>query len=91
MRAGSIWLVILAAATVSDMAIAQNDVTPNTIDCAVFTKRPNGNWYVGSKITFDLGEVRNITLDSEEVPPHFLSFGGTDLYNAIEQKCGKHN
>jgi hypothetical protein len=90
MRAGTILLAISAAVIASGAAVAQNEAMPNTIDCAAFTKRPNGNWYVGSKITFDLGEVRNITLDTEEVPPHFLSFGGTDLYNAIEQKCAKH-
>jgi len=65
-----------------------NSLPPNTIDCAAFTKQPNGNWYVGAPTTFDIGSVKHMTLSQSVIDPHFMNVGGADLYDVLNRKCG---
>jgi hypothetical protein len=70
------------------------DLLPNTIDCAAFTKRADGTWYVPSRTTFDAGETKAMTIDHSNVAPGAVTVGSrngksADLYALIEAKCGK--
>jgi hypothetical protein len=55
-------LILVASCTllVGSFALARADtgLPSNTIDCAVFKKTPNGNWYVGPRTTFDVGHLK---------------------------------
>jgi hypothetical protein len=81
------WVVVM-----SNLALARagKELPPNTIDCAAFQKTPNGNWYVGSRTTFDVGSLKSIRLGNYLVVPHDTnsSFHGIDLYDILERKCG---
>lgn len=86
---------ILTASSVAlnvNSALAQPtaDLPPNTIICAAFTKRPDGNWYVGRATTFDLGTTigtKRLTLLNSVIGPKF-NIAGTNLYDVLERKCG---
>ena len=71
-------------------ACAESDV-PNTIDCAAFSKRADGAWYVSKQsTTFAFGPVKSLTLEKRQlVKSRSLSFGGADLFQAVEKKCGR--
>jgi hypothetical protein len=73
-------------------AIAQptDDLPPNTINCAAFIKRPDGNWYVGRVTTFDLGTAtgtKRLALLNSVIGRKF-NIAGTNLYDILERKCG---
>jgi hypothetical protein len=72
------------------LAQASKELPPNTINCAAFQKTPNGNWYVGSRTTFDVGSFKSVSLSNYLVIPHDTnsSFRGVDLYDVLERKCG---
>ena len=63
-----------------------NDL-PSTIDCAAFTKHPNGTWYVGEPTTVAIGTA-SVTLSHIEIGPGGMRVGGADLYTVLEHKCG---
>lgn len=70
-------------------ATAQADDQPlNTIDCSAFTKTADGNWYVGAPTTFDLGNVKRMTLGNSVINPHAMRLGGFSLFDVLERKCG---
>lgn len=70
-------------------ALAQGAIPPNTIDCAAFAKRPDGNWYVSAPTTFDIGDTKRTTLGPTLIRPKSFMMGGANLYNVLEDKCGK--
>jgi hypothetical protein len=88
----ALFFVASCAVLVSSLALARADkeLPPNTIDCAAFKKTPNGNWYVGTRTTFDVGPLKAIGLGNYLVIPHDTnsSFRGVDLYAILERKCG---
>ncbi len=62
---------------------------PNTIDCRAFERLPDGNWRVGPPTTFDFGNIKGTILAHQTITPNFLNLGDLDLFDVIEQKCGR--
>jgi hypothetical protein len=81
-------LVMLALMAVTTAASAQKG-TPNTIDCAAFKKDSNGAWCAIKPTTFELGGTKQEGLTDICTGPGGMSFGGVDLFTAVEQKCGR--
>jgi hypothetical protein len=73
---------ILTASTA--LAVAEDNTT---IDCSAFQKQSNGSYYAGGTTTVKIGAA-SMTLSSMAVGPRSISLGGTDLYDAIDRKCG---
>jgi hypothetical protein len=74
----------------SAFAQPTHDLPPDTIICAAFNKRPDGNWYVGRATTFDLETTigtKRLTLLNSVIGRKF-SIAGTNLYDVLERKCG---
>ena len=61
----------------------------NTIQCAAFKKMPDGTWYVEDS-TFRIGSFKKTTFTGVAIGPRFFTFGGTDLYEVLQGKCGRH-
>jgi hypothetical protein len=82
-------IIIAVAAIVSGAATARaQSLPPNTLNCADFTKRPDGSWYVDNA-TFDFGTVKHMTLGKTVITKRAYGLSGADLYDALETKCGK--
>lgn len=74
----------------SALAQPTDDLPPNTINCAAFAKRPDGNWYVGRPTTFDLWTTvgtKRLTLLNSVIGRKF-NIAGTNLHDVLEHKCG---
>jgi hypothetical protein len=72
-------------------AIAQDRTSPlpeNTIDCKQFRKAAPQEWIEVGIAVFDLGAIKDINLTNQPVVPGYFKFGGADLYDVLEQKCG---
>ncbi len=61
---------------------------PNTIDCKQFVKTGN-EWNEVGTATFDLGPSKDMQMSGSNIPPHAYNIGGFDLYEVLEQKCGR--
>jgi hypothetical protein len=59
----------------------------NTIKCEAFKKQSDG-WYVGAPTTFDIGNMKEVTLGNTLVTQSFMRMGGASLYDVLERKCG---
>jgi len=81
--------VICLALGLSCAASAQD--IPNTIDCTAFSKARDGSWYVSKQqTTFAFGPFKAVTFSKKQrVKPKSISFGGADVFDAIEKKCGR--
>jgi len=66
-------------------AAAQIAWPSNTIECAQFHKA--GDAWAGTA-TFDIGPVKHVAIDAN-IAPHDYVLAGYDLYEVIENKCGK--
>jgi hypothetical protein len=65
------------------------ELPPNTIDCNGFTKLPNGAWYAkADNPSFDLGNVKHMTITSSTFGTRGLNLGGYDLATVLDAKCG---
>jgi hypothetical protein len=82
--------VVLATAIVA-AAAKDADVAPqSTVQCSAFKRMPNGTWYVGAPTTVSIGKFSKMTFSTISIGPHSFTFGGADLYEVIENKCGPH-
>jgi len=87
MRSFAIMAVSVVLVGGMPLALADNKLPSNNIDCAVFSKLPNDRWHVGAP-TLACGrsdQVRNRPMDIE---PHAIQIGDFDLYDVLERKCG---
>jgi hypothetical protein len=65
------------------------ELPPNTVPCEAFKKHPNGSWGAERPVTFDVGNVKGISVGpGVPITPRFMVFDGTDLYVLLERKCG---
>lgn len=81
-------LTLLLTVVESTCAFAQTPSVPNTINCADFIRRPNGDWYVAKRTKFDIGQMKGFELADQAITPHSFSVSGADLYDVITRKCG---
>ena len=88
MRMRYIFVACLALTSFSS-ASAQDGT--NTIDCAAFSKARDGSWYVSKQqTTFAFGPLKSVTFTKRQrIKPKSISFGGADVFEAIEKKCGR--
>lgn len=77
----------LLIVSISAAAAQTNPVPENTIKCEAFKKQSNG-WYVGAPTTFDIGNVKAMTIGNQLIPPGTMRLSGADLYEVLERKCG---
>ena len=80
------FLPSLIAVLLPFAALAE-DIVPNTIECAAFTKLSDGSWQVVGTTTFDAGAATQMTLAHKNVRRHSIDVGGADLFDVIEAKC----
>ena len=85
----SFTIVAVGVALIGGMpiAVADNELPSNNIDCAVFSKLPNDRWHVGSATTFEIGPQR-VNLSPMDIEPYAIQIGDFDLYDVLERKCG---
>jgi hypothetical protein len=74
----------IATAAAKDAAVPPG----STVQCSAFKKMPDGTWYVGAPTTVGIGTFSKMTFSTISIGPHFFSFGGVDLYEFLENKCG---
>ena len=67
-------------------AAAQGDVRDAKIDCAFFSKKTDGSWFLNAQATIELGTSK-ITLPPGEIKPRMLQFGMADLHSVLENAC----
>lgn len=82
---GTFLAALLVAAAIS---VSAQTPYENTIDCASFRKLPDGKWYAGAATTLSIGGARMEVTTSQNFGPHSFNLGGSDVYGAIERKCG---
>jgi hypothetical protein len=65
------------------------DVPANTIPCQDFVKNFDSSWTAYSNTpAFDIGNVKNYTLEAATVSPGSLIVDGVDLWEVINKQCG---
>ena len=74
---------------VATTALAEPAVPPNTIDCDQFGKVGPITWNEKDTAVFDFGKMKGIHLAKTPIHPNAFVFEGSDLFAAIDQKCGK--
>jgi hypothetical protein len=87
MRSFAIMAVSVALVAGMPLALADNELPSNSIDCAVFSKLPNGSWRVGAPTKFEIGPQR-VNLSQMDIEPHAIQIGELDLYDVLERRCG---
>ena len=60
----------------------------NTINCVQFAKVGPITWNEQGMAVFDFGKVKGIHLEKTPIQPRAFMFEGSDLYQAIDLKCG---
>ncbi|SDR64200.1 hypothetical protein SAMN05519103_09513 [Rhizobiales bacterium GAS113] len=79
--------VLLLSARLS--AAEDTPLPPNNLPCDAFIKKENGSWFVQRAVRFDVGNDKNVTLESAPIMPKSRTVGGVDLYVLLDAKCGK--
>ena len=82
-------LACLAAPGATAMAEPASPAPPNTIDCAQFGKVGPITWNEKDTAVFDFGKMKGIHLAKTPIQPNAFVFEGSDLFAALDQKCGK--
>lgn len=77
-------LIAIAAAPVA--ATAQSNPSDAKVDCSLFSKKPNGSWFVTAQTTIELGESQ-ITIAAGDLGPRMMQFGMADLHTVLENAC----
>ena len=70
----------------SGAAVAQGDPTDAKVDCSVFSKKPDGSWFLSAQTTIELGASR-ITIPPGDIGPRMMQFGMADLHSVLENAC----
>jgi hypothetical protein len=82
---------VVLPATIVTAAAKDAGVAPeSTVQCSAFKKMPDGTWYVGTPTTVSIGNFSKMTFSTISIGPHSFTFGGADLYQVLETKCGPH-
>jgi hypothetical protein len=84
MRSFAIVAVSVALVGGMPLALADNKLPSNNIDCAVFSKLPNDRWHVGAPTKFEIGPQR-VNLSPMDIEPHAIQIGDFDLYDVLER------
>jgi hypothetical protein len=80
-------LAFLAVPILCLSGIAYGDeLPPNTIDCSQF-KKIGDQWTEVGTAEFSIGTSK-MKLSASPIPPHLFNYGGADLYEVLEKKCG---
>jgi hypothetical protein len=79
--------VSLGLALFSFSATAQERKSPDVklltpAECAMITKRPQGDFYVTGPI-----KIGSLTISNQNVPKHGFVMDGIDNYDVIERSC----
>lgn len=65
---------------------AQGNPADAKVDCSLFSKKPNGAWFVTAQTTIELGESQ-ITIAAGDLGPRMMQFGMADLHTVLENAC----
>ena len=65
------------------LALANNELPSNNIDCAVFSKLPNDRWHVAAPTTFETGTQR-VNLSRM---PDAVQIGDFDMYDVLDRSA----
>jgi hypothetical protein len=80
---------IPAAAAEGPRPDAAKALPPNTIYCADWTHNSDGSWsaHRGAR-PFDLGTAKRLNMQDTRIHAHDINFGGYDLVEVLDEKCG---
>ena len=56
------------------------------VDCSLFSKKPNGTWFLSRQTTIEMGSSQ-INLPVGDIEPRMFQFGMADLSTALEKAC----
>ena len=83
----SVAAVTLVTAVLAGHAKETGVQVKNSIRCSAFNKMSDGTWHVGAPTTFRMGKFKKITFTELSIDQDNFTFGGADLYKALEHKC----
>jgi len=78
--------LLLCVLIFTPVAAAQSDLKDAKLDCALFSKKTDGSWFLNAQATIELGTSK-ITLPPGEIKPRMLQFGMVDLNSVLENSC----
>jgi hypothetical protein len=79
-------LLLTALVLMPAAAAAQGNPADAKVDCSLFSKKPNGAWFVNAQATIELGDSQ-ITIAAGDLGPRMMQFGMVDLQTVLENAC----
>lgn len=80
-------LAVATVIAIGGTALAQAELPPNNIDCAIFTK-VDGQWRSSRPTTIELGNSR-VSVGNGTLTRRAIVVNGYDVYEVVDRKCGK--
>jgi hypothetical protein len=56
------------------------------VDCSLFSKKPNGTWFLSRQTTIEMGSSQ-INLPVGDIEPRMFQFGMADLSTVLDTAC----
>lgn len=79
-------LRLLFVLAVVPAATAQNNPADAKVDCSLFSKKPDGSWFVNAQTTIELGDSQ-VTIGAGDLGPRVMQFGMADLRTVLDNAC----
>lgn len=67
-------------------AAAQQNPADAKVDCSLFSKKPDGSWFVNAQTTIELGDSQ-VTIAPGDLGPRMMQFGMADLQTVLDTAC----